>query len=592
MPRTLRFDTFEVDLDAHQLYKRGVRIRLRDQSFRVLALLVEHAGQVITREELRQRLWGNDVFVDFENSLNTAVARLREALSDSADRPRYIETLPRLGYRFIASVTESPRIPTATPLLRSKTRLIVLPIVNSSGDPSQEYLGDAMTDEIITALSAVAPADLGVIARTTAMHYKHTQRDVAAIARELSVDWVVEGSILPASERVTLTVHLIRATDQTRVFGQRYTAGIGDMFTVAQTVAQSFGEQIGIVHPIEERRTEAAATAPRAPQKPTEDPVAYNCYIQGRYHLWRGESPQSWAKAREYLEGAIERDPRFALAYDALAELWWTAGFFGVVAPKKTLEIGMAYAVRALEIDNSLAEGHAMLAQYRKQVDFNWAEVEREMALALDLNPNSAIVRMRLVTSLMPFGRLDEAIAHLQFALELDPLGLFPRAWLLIMFWLSRQYGRAIDQGRVLLAMKPAHFAAHLALGCVFREARMFDDAIAALRKAAESSGDAPLILGWLGLALAESGDSAGARALLNRLRALPSTVYVPPTSLAWIHLGLGEIDEFFEWMNGAIDARDHMIMPIKTYPFLDPIRADPRFQSLLRRMHLDQSTP
>lgn len=528
------------------------------------------------------------VFVDFENSLNTAVARLREALSDSADRPRYIETLPRLGYRFIAAVTESPRIPAATALLRSKTRLIVLPIVNSSGDPSHDYLGDAITDEIITALSAVAPADLGVIARTTAMHYKHTQKDVAQIARELSAAWVVEGSILRTSERVTLAVHLIRATDQTRVFGQRYSASIGDIFTMAQTVAQGFGEQIGLVHPIEGQRAGPAAAA-RAPKKPTEDPVAYNCYIQGRYHLWRGESPQSWTKAREYFEAAVARDPRFALAYDALAELWWTAGFFARIAPKKALEIGMAYAVRALEIDNSLAEAHAMLAQYRKQVDFNWAEVEREMALALELNPTSAIVRMRLVTSLMPFGRLDEAMANLEFALDLDPLGVFPRAWLLIMFWLSRQYARAIDQGRLLLEMETTHFGAHLALGVVFREARMFDDAIAALRKAAESSGDAPLVLGWLGLALAESGDKAGAQAMLNRLSAIPSTVFVPPTSLAWIHLGLGETDEFFERMSDAIDARDHMIMPIKTYPFLDPIRADPRFQALLRRMHLDQ---
>ena len=588
MSGTLRFADFEIDRDAHQLHKRGRRIKLRDQSFQVLAVLVEHAGQVITREELRHRLWSDDVFVDFENSLNTAVARLREALGDSADRPRYIETLPRLGYRFIAPVTESPRLPAATAGVRAKTRLIVLPIVNSGADPSQEYLADAMTDEIITALSAVAPADLGVIARTTAMHYKHTRKDVAEIARELSVDWVVEGSIRRTSDRVTLTVHLIRATDQTRVFGQRHSAEVGDIFTVAQTVAQAFSEEIGIVHPIEGRRAHTLA-ALRAPKKPTEDPVAYNYYIQGRYYLWRGESPKSWTKAREYFEAAIERDPRFALAYDALAELWWTAGFFAVIAPKKALEIGMVYAVRALEIDNSLAEAHAMLAQYRKQVDFNWAEVKREMALALELNPTSVIVRMRLLTSLMPFGRLDEAIANLEFALDLDPLGLFPRAWLLIMFWLSRQYARAIDQGRLLLEMEPTHFGAHLALGAVLREAGMFDDAIAALRKAAESSGDAPIVLGWLGLALAESGDKAGAQALLNRLRAIPSTVYVPPTSFAWIHIGLGESDEFFDWMNGAIDARDHMIMPIKTYPFLDPIRADPRFQALLRKMHLDQ---
>jgi TolB-like protein/tetratricopeptide (TPR) repeat protein len=588
MAHIVRFDNFEVDLDAHRLFRRGVRVRLRDQSFQVLALLIERAGQVVTREDLRHRLWSDHVFVDFENSLNTTIARLREALCDSADRPHYIETLPRLGYRFIGRVTGPADIPRSTAFPRPKTRLIVLPIVNATGDPLQEYVSDAMTDEIITALSALAPTDLGVIARTTAMHYKDAHKDVATIAGELSVAWVVEGSVRGSSDHVTLTVHLIRALDQTRVFGQRYDANVGELFTVAQTVAQAFGEQIGIVHAITRQRA-AAVAAVRVPRKPTEDPVAYNSYIQGRHHLWRGASPESWVKARECLEAAITRDPRFALAYDALAELWWTAGFLAVIPPKKAIEVGMPYSVRALDIDHNLAEAHAMLAQYRKQVDFNWPEVHREMALALELNPTSSIVRMRHAFSLMPFGRLDEAVTHLEFALELDPLNLFARAWLLIMFWLGRQYARAIDQGRLLVEMAPTHFGTHLAMGAVCREAGIFDKAIAALRTAARSSGDNPLVLGWLGLALAESGDKAGARSLLDRLRAIPSTVYVPPTSCAWIHIGLGETDEFFECMYRAIDARDQMITPIRTYPFLDPVRGDPRFQSLLRRMHLDE---
>ena len=192
-----------------------------------------------------------------------------------------------------------------------------------------------------------------------------------------------------------------------------------------------------------------------------------------------------------------------------------------------------------------------------------------------------------LMTELMPLGRLDEAIVQLELALELDPMALFPRMWLVVMFWLSRQYQRGIEQAGLLLEIEPKHFIAHLTMGTVCREAGMFDQATAALRKAAELSGGSPLILGWLGLALAESGNKADARALLERLRGMPPNVFVPPTSIAWIHIGLGEIDEFFEWMDRAIDARDHMLMPIKSYPFLDPIRDDARYINLLRKMNL-----
>jgi tetratricopeptide (TPR) repeat protein len=210
------------------------------------------------------------------------------------------------------------------------------------------------------------------------------------------------------------------------------------------------------------------------------------------------------------------------------------------------------------------------------------------MARALELNPASAIVRRRYATSrLMPFGRFEEAISDLALALELDPLGTLSRMWLLAMFWLSRQYDRGVDQGRMLVEIDPTNFASHFVMGLVCREARRFDDGISALRKAARLSGGSPLMLGWLGLALAESGGVTAARELLGRLRTMSSSTYVPPTSFAWIHVALGEVDEFFEWMDRGVDARDHMIMPIKSYPFLDRVRDDRRYDALLRRMNL-----
>jgi tetratricopeptide (TPR) repeat protein len=311
--------------------------------------------------------------------------------------------------------------------------------------------------------------------------------------------------------------------------------------------------------------------------------------MQGRYHFYSGQSPAGWAKAREYLEAAIGRDPQFAVAYDALAELWWYLGFFGVVPARDALAVGVFHAVRAVEIDNTLADAHAMLGQYRKQLDFNWAEVHREMSLALELNPGSPVVRMRrAITELMPVGRLDEAVAELELALEVDPLAPYPGMWLAVMFWLKRDYARGIARARLHVELEPRHFIGHFTLGLICRDAGLYGGAIASHRLAADLAGQAPMMLGWLGLALAESGDREGARALYERLQAMSAKVHVPPTSLAWIHIGLGEIDEFFEWMHRAIDGRDHMIMPIKTYPFFDPIRDDPRYRDLLRKMNLE----
>jgi TolB-like protein/DNA-binding winged helix-turn-helix (wHTH) protein/tetratricopeptide (TPR) repeat protein len=586
MRRTLRFDAFEVDLATHRLFKRGARIRLRDQSFQILVLLLEHIGEVVTREELRRRLWAG-VFVDFENSLNTAVGRLREALGDSADHPLYIETVPRLGYRFIGTVTGGPLLPPEPTVPRTKARLMVLPFVNSSGDPSLEYFSDAVTDEIITELSALVSVDVGVIARTTAMHYKHTAKKIGDIASELALDWVVEGSVRRADDHVTLTAQLIRASDQTHVLARRYDGNLNGIFDLERTIASVVGNQIGLLLD-GEGRSSAAATEARPRRIPTRDPVAYNSYILGRQSFERSGSPQGWAQGRSLLEAAIARDPQFALAHDALAELWWIGGFLAVVPPTETLAVGMSHALRAVELDGCLASAHAILAQYRKQVAFDWREVDREMTLAIDLDPASPDVRRRhAITGLMPHGRLGEAIQELEFACDRDPLGLYSRIWLATMLWLDRQYDRGIEQCRLLLEIEPNQPDSHFVMGLVCREAGRYEEGVSALRRAAEMSGGSPMMLGWLGLALAESGDETGARALLARFRTMLPRVYVPPTSLAFIHIGLGEVGEFFEWMNKAIDARDHMITPIKSYPFMDPVRGDPRYLDLLRRMNL-----
>jgi len=584
--RRFRFDTFEVDLETHRLFKRGARMRLREQSFQVLALLLARAGRVVTREDLRRQLWSSDTFVDFENNLNTAVGRLREALGDSADHPRFIETLPRVGYRFIGSVTEAGA-PDASVAPRPAQRLLVLPFVNSSGDPSLDYFSDAVTEEIITELATLAPERLGVIARTTAMHYKGSDPDIAEVAAMLTLDWIVEGAVRRTGDTVTLTAQLIRAGDQTHVLARRFEAPIGDLFDVERAVAKAVGEGIGLP-PATPGPGMAEAIADRPLRNPTEDLVAYNNYIQGRYQLNRGLTPENWANVRACLEAALARDPHFALAHDALAEVWWTMGFSAMMRPRDALATGMPHAVRAVENDPSLAEAHAMLAQYWKQLDFNWNEVAREMAIALELNPASPVVRRRRgFTGFMPLGRLDEAIAELEIAVDLDPLGAISRMWLAASLWLDRQYERSIEQARLLLEIEPGNFLSHLTMGMAATAAGRFADAIGALRRSADLSRGNLWVLGWLGLALAESGDAAGARDVLTHLRAMEAKMYVPPTSHAWIHLGLGEVDDFFALMDRAFDVRDHMITPIKSYPFMDVIRDDERYTDLLRKMNL-----
>jgi TolB-like protein len=578
----VRFDCYEVDFAAGQLRKRGARIKLREQPWQVLAMLLEHPGEVITREYLRRRLWPHDVVIDFERNLNTAIARLREALGDSAACPRFIETLPRRGYRFIAPVARFSEVP-------PRVRVLVLPFVNSSADASHDYLGDAITGEIVAELSASTPLHVDVLARTTSMHYKGTHKDVTTIARELTLAYIVEGCVHRAGDEVTLAVQLIRTADQARLWAERFVARIDALFALQSTVAHAVGEQLAIVAGVtagDERKALGASAVGRSRRMP--DLVAYNLYIEGRHHLDRGELPESWNTARECFEKSVAHDPQFAPAYDALAELWWLAGFLGQVPPAQALSTGIVHALRAVDLDNDLADAHAMLAQYRKQLTYNWAEVHREMAVALELNPASPIVRMRhAVTGLMPHARLEEAIAELERALDIDPLAVWARIWLSVMLWLQRRYDLAIAQGRLVVEIAPTNSFGYLAIGLAYREARKFDDALRALRKAADLTGGAPMMLGWLGLALAESGDEPGGRRLLARLRGMADTAYVPPSSIAHIHLGLGEVGGFFEAMNRAIDERDHMVMPMKTYPFLDPVRKDPRYSALLRKMNL-----
>jgi TolB-like protein len=582
----VRFAGYEVDLSAGQLHKHGVKISLREKSFQVLVSLLEHPGEVVTREDLRRQLWREDVFVDFDNNLNTAIARLREALCDSADHPRFIETLPKRGYRFLKSVSELPLTPEKRTAKRA--RLIVLPFVNLSGDPAEEYFSEAMTDEIITEFARLAPAQLAVIARTTAMHYKGSQKDVARIGRELGVDYVVEGGVRRTGDQAGANVQLIQVSDQTHLFAKKYDAALDDIFNMQRRVALDIAGRIGVAPEPGNIGAGAAVSVGLTVRKPTENLTAYNEYIQARYLMGK-TTKEGLASAKQHLETAIACDPEFALAYDALAEVYWYLGYFGFMRPREAFAVGIVHALRAIEIDNTRAETHALLGQFHKTVEYNWPEVHREMALALQLDPTSPLVRLRYAVSwLMPQGRMEEAAAEVEFALQSDPLSLFLRTWWTLMLLIGHQQERTLEAARQVLELDPAAYWAHLAIGSTYRDQGIFEKAIAAYRRAMEASGESPPTMGWLGLTLGLSGNASEARALLERLYREAAQRYVPPTSLAWIHLGLGEIDAAFEWLNRAVDECDQLLMAIKSFTFLNPIRGDLRFVALLRKMNLE----
>jgi TolB-like protein/tetratricopeptide (TPR) repeat protein len=584
MSHTVRFDCFEADLEVGQLRKRGFRIRLRDQPFQVLATLLEHPGEVVTRDDLRQRLWHDEVFVDFENSLNIAIARLRTALGDSVSHPRFIETLPKKGYRFVGHLLPSPQMK-AEANVEQKRRLLVLPFMNLTGDSSQEYFSDAITDEIITALVSMAADRLAVIARTTAFHYKGSRKDVTRIGRELGLNYILEGSVRLFEEQVAVNVQLIKTDDQTHLFAKNYEAPLHDIFHLQNSIAQQVAAHIPFVG----NEIHGAPVV----AKPTEDFFAYTEYMKGRYEMWKG-TPEGMAKAKLHFETALAHDHRFALACDGLANLHWYLGYWGFLPPDQAEPIRRFYALRAIELNPKLIETRCLAAfhpekcTYADAYSYNWAETSEEMAHVRDSNPHSPLIRIRYATVLMVLGRNDEAIAELQHALKSDPMSIEVLFWLTQAFLYRRCYEQALEHARKLLDFQPENPVGSMLVGHVFLGMQRFDDSVAALRRAVEISREFPLMSGWLGLAFGLGGYTEEARIVLKRLQRISRNGCVLPTSFAWVYLGLGEIDKAFKWMELAVERIDGWIAALKSYPFLDPFRADPRFRALLCKLNLE----
>ncbi len=570
----LRFGVFEADLRTGELRKHGLKVKVQEKPFQVLTALLAHPSNVVTRQELRRSLWRDETFVDFDHSINIAVAKLRQALGDSATNPRFIETLSRHGYRWIAPIESRTRIPAPS----GKTMLAVLPFDNMSGDPEQNYFSEGLTEEMITQLGRLNPRRLGIIARTTAMHYRGTSKRADQIGEELGVDYILEGSVRRAGGRVRITAQLIQARDQTHLWAETYDRRLADVLDIQRNVARRIARSLAMeLLPAQQAVMSRSAT---------RSIVAYEAYLKGRY-FWNRRTEQGIAKAIEYFEQAIQADPGYAPAYAGVADAYDTLALYGGLPPRQARLRTEQAARRALQIDDRLAEAQTSLAFARILFDWDWQGGEQGFKSAIDLNPNHVTGHHWYGLFLAMMGRFGEALAEMDVTLKLDPLSLVMnshKGWIL---YFARRFDEAAEQLHRALEIDPAFPVAKYFLGLVYLQGSRVEDAIREFEMASELSEGHPAPVAGLGQAHGLLGNRVAAHRVLDALHQLSSRRYVAPYFMACVHLALGEKDDALEWLEKAFEERSGWMALLKVDPAVDRLRSDPRFHGLVLRVGL-----
>ena len=573
----VRFGPFEADFRAGELRKHGVKLKLVGQPFEVLAMLLECPGQLVTREELRARLWPTDTFVDFDHGLNAAVNKLRDALSDSAEKPNYVETLPRRGYRFISAVglhdAQNLLGEPSSPKIQS---LVVLPLENLSKDPEEEYFTDGMTDQLITNLTQISA--LKVISRTSAMRYKGTKKSLPEIARELHVDAVVEGAVMWVGGRVRISAQLIEAPTDHHLWAASYERDLRDVLSMQEEVTRAIVGEIRV-------KLTAQEQARLANSHPI-NPGAYQLYLKGRYH-WNKRSMEGFQKAIEYFQLAAAKDPTYALAYVGLADTYTYFSFFDVVPPREAMPKAKAAAARALEIDNHLGEAHVSLGYVSYMYDWDWAAAGKHFERALTLNPAYSRAHTFYPFYLSSLGQSEEALAVAKRSLDLDPASPAVSHSLTVQLYLARQFDQAIEQSHKTLELDPNFAISYATLGEVYISKGMYREGLPTLETYYALSRGRAMSLALLGHAHARLGERSQALRILDQLEAASKERYTPAVSFAAVYAGLGEKDQAFAWLEKAYEERTSRLSYLKVEPLWDPLRSDPRFADLVRRIGL-----
>src|SRR5712692_622421 len=633
----LRFGVFEANLHARELRKHGVRVKLSGQPFQILALLLERPCEIVTREQLRERLWPSDTYVDFDHSLNTAVKKLRAVLGDSPENSRYIETIPRVGYRFVAPVQEATAKKEWTagaPLVDSGSRvqaevketsrrrwpvflgigigmvvalagyfewsrlrahsqpssgrsmLAVLPFENLTGDAGQDYFSDGLTEEMIAQLGRLDPERLGVIARTSVMHYKHGQEQLGQIGRELAVQYVLEGSVRRDSGKVRITAQLIQMKEQTPVWSRQYDRELSGLLALQGEIAQEIADEIQPILGGNHKRIAADLKSTASPSSYE----AYDLYLKGRY-FWNKRTKDSFQQAAEYFQQAIAKDPNYARAYAGLADTFGLMSTWYLVPQNEFMPKARDAALKALRIDASVAEAHTSLALVAENYDYDWQTAEKEFRQAIQLDPGYGTAHQWYAECLSFQGRFDEALAESERARQLDPLSVIIARDHKTILYFSRQYDRAIEQFRTVREMDP-DFPPSGALIQAYVQKGQFADAFTELEKWRTPSYE-PWYWSYLAYVCGRSGQWEQARRALAKLEHLvrysQSDLLLP---LLVAYAGTDRKDEVIALLQKAYSEHSNSVVTLKVEPHYDALRSDPRFQDLLRRVGLADAGP
>jgi TolB-like protein/Flp pilus assembly protein TadD len=568
----VRFGTFEVDLESRELRKHGLYVRLEEKPFQILELLLEQAGRVVTRRALREKLWP-DTHVGYDQNLNTAVNKLRELLGDSAQSSRFIETLPRIGYRFIAPVVNPAG--SASPV--TKKMLAVLPFENLGGDPEQEYFADGLTEEMISHLGQLDPRRLGVIARTSAIQYKNTRKSITEIAADLKVSYILEGSVRCEGNSTRITAQLIEVLDQTHLWSASYDRELRDILSVQADVARQVGRALSL-----------ELLADDASKSPVFAPAAHEAYLRGRFYFGQ-RTEEALKKAVSSFETALSIEPNCARSYSGIADCCCLLSWFGALTPKIAGQKAAVAAARAIEIDASLGESHASLALVRFSYDWNWEAAEEEFLRAIELNPSYTSAYQWYAAYLNTQGRFEEAQAAQKSARELDPFSLILNMNVADPLFFSRQYDLAVQQLVTLLEHEPRFSPALFQLGRVYVQMEMYPEAIAAFEQALQFSRQQET-LPALAHAYALAGRTPEARVILREMTNDKTGRYVASPMVARVYLGLGEFKTALDWLEKGIEERSYWMVFLKNDPVYDPIRSHPRFGDLLKLVGLASS--
>jgi TolB-like protein/DNA-binding winged helix-turn-helix (wHTH) protein/Tfp pilus assembly protein PilF len=643
-PKVVRFGVFDVDRQAGELRKTGLRVKLQQQPFQVLMVLLERPGQVVTREELRQRLWPADTFVDFDLSLNSALKKLRYALGDVADSPTFIETIPRRGYRFIAAVrpvtadsanssglfqvettrTEkeaTPRVLAPMPVsakervwsraakmsllalavaatmlvvwrltwrVRSSANtdsqasiqsLAVLPLENLSGDPSQDYLADGMTDELITNLGQIG--SLRVISRTSVMQYRGVHKPLPQIARELNVDAIVEGTVVRSGGQVRIAAQLIQASVDKHLWAQSYQSDLKDALGLQHEIANAIAKQIRMtLTPNEQIRVGV--------ERPL-NPEAYESYLRGEYFLNRF-TPDSIRKAVDYFQQAIDKDPNYAPAYSKLAGCYQILGNMGTIPNKVAFPRAELFVAKALELDPRFGPAHAVQGWHLLQYELDFTAAGAEFKRAAELNPNAPESHEGLATYYATLGEMGESVQEMQHARELDPLATIVNSDLCKMLFFARRYDEALAQCKANLDLDPNAVRALWSIGDVYAAKGMNSEAVSTFLQAMQLGGAPPGMIAAAKTGARDAGLKGYWKALTPFLPENVANGNLELLDAAVSYAYAGDTDKALRLLEKAVEARCYGITYLGVNPIFDELRSDPRFVSLLRRIGLSQS--